>query len=212
MEKDRYEKTNGETVIDLRTVDATVTVAKRDVATVTKTGETVDTSIYGVKTRSVVTHMDHRGSVFEIFNEDPDYWTEPAVYNYQFSIFPGNIKGWGLHEFKIDRYTLTRGDVLTLLYDARTESPTHGLVQKVVLSERGVRQLTIPTHVWHINIALGNSESILVNHPTKTYVHDNPDRLLLPFDTTAIPADVRSFFPPQRKGMNQPQASDSFPC
>lgn len=55
------------------------------------------------------------------------------------------VKGWGLHLEKEDRYTILKGENMTVMYDARLDSPTHGAVQRVYLSEQGVRQVTIPT-------------------------------------------------------------------
>ena len=174
-----------------------VEAATRDQQTVLPDGTSVAVVIEGVKTRSTPNHVDHRGSVFEIFEGEGegDYWDTPVVYAYQFSIRPGLIKGWGLHEHKRDRYTIISGEVLVVLYDARPDSPTSGVVQKIVLSDRAVRSLTIPTHVWHLNLNLGSAEAHLINFPTAVYHHAAPDRLLLPWDTDEIPVDVRALFP-----------------
>jgi dTDP-4-dehydrorhamnose 3,5-epimerase len=169
--------------------------ATRDQQTVLPDGTSVAAVIDGVKTRSAPNHVDHRGSVFEIYEGENDYWDEPVVYAYQFSIRPGLIKGWGLHERKRDRYTIISGEVLVLLYDDRPESPTYGVVQRVVLGDRAVRSLTIPTHVWHLNLNLGRDEAHLINFPTEVYHHAAPDRLLLPWNTEEIPVDVRSLLP-----------------
>lgn len=177
--------------------DSTVSAASRDSATVTPQGESLAAQIHGVSTASPVNHVDHRGRVFEIFAGESEHWQSPLVYCYGFSVRPNQTKGWGLHEHKDDRYTLITGEVLTILFDARTDSPTHGLVQKVSLSPEGLRQLLIPAGVWHISICLSPTEAILINHPTQVYHHGSPDRLLLPWNTDKIPVDVASFFPNQ---------------
>lgn len=174
--------------------------ANRDIATVTKRGESLAAVIDGVRMLQPPVHVDHRGRVFEVYQGQGDYWTEPIVYCYAFTVRPRTLKGWGLHERKTDRYTLITGEVLTLLYDPRVDSPTHGLTQKVVLSEQGVRNLTIPVGVWHLSVNLGPSEAHLINHPTEVYHHDQPDRLLLPWNTPEIPIDVGAFFPIQSAG------------
>ena len=179
--------------------DGTVDVAKRDHATVTAEGQSLSKAIHGVSTVAPVNHVDHRGRVFEIFAGQSDHWHDPIVYSYAFSVRPGQTKGWGLHEEKDDRYTIISGELLTILYDARTDSPTHGVIQKVMLSGEGARQLLIPRGVWHMNIAIGAAEAFLVNHPSAVYTHGKPDRLLLPWDTDAIPVDVASYFPNQYK-------------
>lgn len=123
-------------------VDQTLIVAARDVRTVDASGASApgQGGIEGVLTRAPIEHVDHRGTVFEIFNEDPDYWRSPAAYAYQFSIRPGQVKGWGLHQHHEDRYIVISGEVLTVLYDVREGSSTFQNVQQVVLSPRGNRQ------------------------------------------------------------------------
>ena len=167
----------------------------RDVATVTKDGRLLARSIDGVKTRTTPNHLDHRGSVFEIFEGDMSYWETPIVYAYQFSVRPHQMKGWGLHETKRDRYTIISGEVLLFLWDDRTDSATRGVVQKLVLSDRGVRQVTIPTGVWHLSVNLGEEEARLINFPTDVYHHDAPDRLLLDWDSPQVPISVADHLP-----------------
>lgn len=179
--------------------DISILNAQKDMQTVTSEGKSTAKHIDGVSTHSPVNHVDHRGRVFEIYAGQSEHWEDPIVYCYAFTVRSGQTKGWGLHVEKDDRYTLISGELLTILYDARKESKTHGLVQKIVLTGEGVRQLRIPKGVWHMNICLGDSEAFLINHPTKVYEHDNPDRLLLPYDTDQIPVDVSSYFPKQYK-------------
>lgn len=180
-------------------LDASVQAAKREAATVTPAGKPLAPIIDGVKTNAPVTHVDARGRVFEIFGSEANPYDKPVVYCYGCTVRPGMTKGWGLHEHKEDRYTVISGEMMTVLYDARLDSPTHGLVQKVVLTPEGNRQLYIPTGVWHLNICLSREEVFLINHPTTAYNHDAPDRLLLPWNTPEIPFDASEFFPTQYK-------------
>jgi dTDP-4-dehydrorhamnose 3,5-epimerase len=172
-----------------------MTPGNRDTATVTPEGVPLAKSIDGVKVRSTPNHVDHRGSVFEIFEGLNDYWDTPVVYAYQFSVRPHAMKGWGLHEHKLDRYTIISGEVLLFLWDDRDGSATRGVVQKVVMSDRGTRQVTIPVGVWHLSVNLGDEEARLVNFPTEVYHHSAPDRLLLDWDDPAVPVDVRAHLP-----------------
>lgn len=177
--------------------EAFMTQAEREVASVTKDGAPLGVSIAGVKTHAPVNHVDHRGRVFELFPEMNEYWTDPIVYSYCFSIRPNQIKGWAIHERKSDRYSLIWGEVMVLLYDARTDSPTQGLAQRVALTEQGTRQLTIPPGVWHLNANLAPTETFLISFPTEPYHHDRPDRWTLPWHTDQIPVDVASYLPAQ---------------
>ncbi len=182
-----------------QTPDSSIAAARKDVATVSPSGQSLATGIAGVSTGAPVNHVDHRGRVFEIYGGATSGWEKPVVYCYAFTVRPGLVKGWGLHEYKDDRYTLISGELLTVLYDARADSPTHGLVQKVYLTPEGTRQLLIPTGVWHMNICLSPTEAFLVNHPTKIYEHGAPDRLLLPWNSPEIPVDLGEFFPTQNR-------------
>lgn len=177
--------------------DQTLERALKDVQTTTTDGTRTDKTIDGVLTKKPITHVDHRGRLFEVWNGSQDFWTEPAIYCYLFSIRRNFTKGWGLHLEKKDRYTLISGEIITVLYDPRLESPTYGKIQKVTLSEQGIRQLVIPIGVWHMNINISESESFLINHPTQIYNHESPDRFLLPLDSKEIPFDVKSLFPTQ---------------
>lgn len=167
----------------------------RDVASVTKEGRSLAPTIDGVKTRSTANHIDHRGSVFEIFEGDMSFWETPIVYAYQFSVRPHQMKGWGLHELKTDRYTIITGEVLLFLWDDRPGSATRGVVQKVVLSDRAVRQVVIPVGVWHLSLNLGAEEARLINFPTDVYHHDAPDRMLLAWDSPEVPIDLAALLP-----------------
>lgn len=183
---------------DLR-LDASAGAGVRDAQTVTPAGASVARTIDGVVTHAPVNHVDHRGRVFEVYAGPSELWAAPLVYCYTFTIRAGQTKGWGLHLEKEDRYTLVHGEVLTLLYDAREGSPSHGVLQKVTLTDQGVRQLRIPTGVWHMNVNLGEHEAFLVNHPTAVYHHEAPDRLLLPWDTDQIPVDLAEYVPVQHR-------------
>jgi dTDP-4-dehydrorhamnose 3,5-epimerase len=178
-------------------LDSTVDAAVGDIQTVTSDGKQVGTTIDGVQMFAPTNHVDHRGRVFEIFPGMNDYWKDPVVYCYAFSVRHQQVKGWGLHREKDDRYTLITGELMTVLFDARLDSPTHGVVQKVTLSPQGIRQLLIPTGVWHMNVNIGESEVHLINHPTQVYHHASPDRLLLPWNTPEISVDIAEFFPKQ---------------
>ena len=174
-------------------------LGERDSATVTPEGIPLDGGIAGVRIGKPVNHVDHRGRLFEVWSSDDPYWQQPFVYSYCFSVRPNTTKGWGVHDHKFDRYVLISGEVVTVLFDGRSDSPTFELEQRVALSGQGVRQLTIPPGVWHININVGADEAFLLNFPTEPYIYERPDRRTLPFDSPDIPVDVRRYFPTQSR-------------
>src|SRR5207248_2817106 len=89
----------------------------------------------GVTVWDVTTHVDERGTVCEMFDSRWNWHPAPLVFAYTFSLRPGMIKGWGMHQFHEDRYFILFGELLLVLYDDRPSSPTNGLVAKVAMSE-----------------------------------------------------------------------------
>jgi dTDP-4-dehydrorhamnose 3,5-epimerase len=164
-----------------------------DVQTVTSDGRPTTPAIDGVVLHTPPVHLDHRGAVYELCNGDPGLWSVPVVYAYVFTVRPGQMKGWGMHQFKEDRYSLIVGEDLVILHDDRPGSPTRGVTQSVVLAERGTRQLIIPRGVWHLHYNPTPHEAHFVNFPTEPYHHDAPDRLTLPWNTDQLPVDVSTY-------------------
>jgi dTDP-4-dehydrorhamnose 3,5-epimerase len=154
----------------------------------------------GAFVRDLVTHVDDRGSVCELIDPRWDEVDEPLTYSYALSIRPGVIKGWGLHEEKADRYTLLFGEVQIVLYDARADSPTRGVVTDLVLTELRRQMLRIPPGVWHALRGLGTRDAVIANFPTTLYHHDAPDKLGLPVDNDVIPYRFAPAPPPRAAG------------
>lgn len=159
----------------------------KDVQTVTPVGESVQPLLDGVSLWEIKTHVDERGSLFELFDERWGWSKEPLVYSYVCTVRPGITKGWGFHLEHEDRYAILFGDVEVVLYDERSDSSTKGQVCKVVLSESRRQLLNIPAQVWHAVRNLGGRDAVLVNFPTKLFQHENPDKYRLPLNNDRIP-------------------------
>jgi len=171
-----------------------------DGPTIDSSGTSVKGTIDGVLMRSVVSHVDHRGRLFELINieRDPEFWNDPVIAGYVCTIRQGTLKGWGVHEHKDDRYNLISGETMTVLYDARFDSPTYQQVQEVSLTPQGIRQLLIPAGVWHLSVNVAPEETVIVNFPSQPYNYDAPDRLTMPWYSDSIPVDVEKYFPRQQ--------------
>src|SRR5947207_14752422 len=116
----------------------------RDSGTVTSRGENISRLPDGVTVWDVTTHVDERGTVCEMFDSRWNWHPAPLVFAYTFSLRPGMIKGWGMHQFHEDRYFILFGELLLVLYDDRPSSPTNGLVAKVAMSEYRRQLINIP--------------------------------------------------------------------
>ncbi len=161
--------------------------SKKDVQTVTPQGKSLEKLPEGLTFKEIETHVDDRGSVFEMFDSRWDWHKDPMVFSYCFTIRPGVTKGWGLHKKHEDRYCLMYGEMETILYDGRKDSKTFGLVSKIYLSEYRRRLVNIPAGVWHADRNIGLKDVVVVNFPTITYNHKDPDKYRLPLDTDKIP-------------------------
>ena len=158
-----------------------------DPQTVTREGERVDRFIDGVLLRAAVTQSDERGSLTEIYDPAWDFTEEPIVYVYESRVHPGQKKGWIVHFEQDDRLYFSVGSAKVVLYDARTASPTRGMVQEVFLGTANRGLLRIPAGVVHAIVNVGPDEVRFVNLPTRPYRHERPDKLRFPQDTDAIP-------------------------
>lgn len=174
-----------------------------DKQTVDFSGHQTALSLEGVISSAPEVHEDHRGVLVELFSR-PSFWKDPFTYAYQTSIRPGFYKGWFVHRKKADRYHLVVGELLLFLFDDRESSSTHGMTQRLVLSERNHRDILIPPGIWHLSLNLGKSDAIIVNFPTTPYNSESPDREHLPVESPDIPVDVRAYFPPTGIGAVSP--------
>lgn len=97
--------------------------------------------------------------------------------------FPERIRAWGLHQVSIDRLFVVTGLVKIVVFDGRLDSPTHGQVTEIVLSERNPGLLVVPPDLYHGWKNIGVTEAIIINMPTEMYDYEEPDALDMPWDS-----------------------------
>src|SRR4051794_2591683 len=95
---------------DRSLLDQTLAAAVHDSPTVTSDGQPLRRLTEGVIIRDLPTHIDERGSVFEVFDARWSSHPDPLVFAYCFTIRPGIVKGWNLHKEHEDRYVLLQGE------------------------------------------------------------------------------------------------------
>jgi dTDP-4-dehydrorhamnose 3,5-epimerase len=172
---------------DANLFDTTLAAATKDAQFVTPEGVPVRKLTHGVTIRELPTHVDQRGSVMELFDTRWNWHPEPLVFSYCFTLRPGVVKGWNLHKAHEDRYVLIQGELELVLYDPRGESPTVGEVCRLQLTPYRRCIVNIPRNVWHADHNIGAVDVLVVNFPTASYDHANPDKYRLPIDTDLIP-------------------------
>lgn len=161
----------------------------RDRPTVDVDGRELGSQIAGVVLERLAPHADHRGSLTRVLDTRERFWIEPIVYAYEFTIRPGRIKGWGMHERQTDRYYLAHGRVRVVLYDGRADSPTHERIEQFFFTETTPGLLMIPPGVWHADQNWGDHDARVLNFPTRPYDAVNPDKLRVDPQSDVIPFD-----------------------
>jgi dTDP-4-dehydrorhamnose 3,5-epimerase len=160
---------------------------RRDAQTVTADGERIAPLPEGMVVRDLVTHVDGRGSVCELYDLRWGVNADPVVFSYLFTIRPGAAKGWGIHREHEDRYAFLSGELELAFFDAREDSATAGQESRLVLTAYDRKLLVIPRGVWHAERNVGQVDVQVVNFPTIPYDHANPDKYRLPLDTEELP-------------------------
>jgi dTDP-4-dehydrorhamnose 3,5-epimerase len=181
---------------EMTLLQQTLDAAVQDRATVTATGASLQRLPHGVVVRKLVTHIDSRGTVTELYDPRWGLFEEPLVFTYMFTIRAGYAKGWNLHRRHKDRYCIVQGEMALVLYDPRPDSPTCGDVCRLVLSAHDRCLVSVPENVWHADHNIGSTDALVVNHPTIPYDHADPDKWRLPLDSPLIPYS----FPPGTLG------------
>jgi len=114
-------------------LEQTLAAATRDTQTVMPDGKSLAPLIEGVRIREARTHSDARGSVVEIFDNRWGWHAEPVGSLHCFTVRPGFVKGWGLHQHHEDRYMILQGEMELVLFDPRPNSSTYGKVGKILM-------------------------------------------------------------------------------
>ncbi len=164
-----------------------VTGPVRDQQTVNPDGTRIAQRIAGVQIRAAVTQEDDRGTVCEICSPEWDFDDAPLVYAYQTTIRPQKIKGWVVHAEQDDRLFFSMGSVRVVLYDARADAPTYGMINELYFSAHNRGLLRIPRGMYHAIQNIGETDALFINLPTRSYDHAHPDKFRLPLDTDLIP-------------------------
>ena len=164
-------------------------VAEQDHPTVDERGRELGSRLEGVVLKRLTPLADHRGSLTQVIDTRDSFWSEPIVYAYAFTIRPGRIKGWGMHERQTDRYFVAVGNVRVVLYDGRADSGSQGDIEQFYFTPATPGLLMIPPGVWHADQNWGETEAHLVNFPTHPYDHVNPDKFRIDPHSGMIPFD-----------------------
>jgi dTDP-4-dehydrorhamnose 3,5-epimerase len=142
----------------------------------------------GVKVWPCQRHADDRGYLTEIAKASTLADFTWAQTNFTVA-HAGVIKAFHWHKHQSDLWYCVSGNIQTVLYDRRVDSPTHGQTQVVVQGEHNSVAVLIPPGVAHGYRVLGSSPAGLVYHVTREYDPANPDEERIAHDDPTIGFD-----------------------
>lgn len=142
--------------------------------------------IQGVETRNLRLIPDERGFLMEMWRSD---WPEFMKFGqaYITACYPGAVKAWHYHKNQWDNFVCIYGMAKVVLYDAREESPTKGLVNEFHIGQLNPVLIKIPPLVYHGFTPEGGQTVIIANFPTEVYNYEQPDEHRLSYDDPSIP-------------------------
>ncbi len=144
--------------------------------------------IDGVKLKKLRVIPDERGRLMEILRNDEEMF-EKFGQVYLTTGYPGVVKGWHYHKKQTDFFTVVKGMMKIVLYDARKSSPTYKEVNEFFLGDHNPACLSIPPEVVHGFKCVSLEEAMVVNVPTEPYDPKNPDEHRIDPHTNDIPYD-----------------------
>jgi dTDP-4-dehydrorhamnose 3,5-epimerase len=159
----------------------------KDVQSVTAEWTLLQPFIDGVTLREVKNVPKENGHLTEIFRTDWALDKGKVEQIFQVSLLPGGLSAWHTHRFTTDRLFVNSGLVKLVLYDARVESPTYGMVNVFRLGTLRPGLVLVPPGVWHGVQNLGSEMGLVLNLVDKAYQYEDPDHWRLPWDTDKIP-------------------------
>lgn len=139
-----------------------------------------DQIIEGVQVIPMRRIPDERGTIYHMLKStDPHFVQFGEIY---FStIYPGIVKGWHKHQEMTLNYVCIFGRIKIVIYDERSDSPTHGALMEIFLGPDSYSLTIIPPDVWNGFKGMSEPYAIVANCCTHTHDPSRSTRLD-PFD------------------------------
>jgi len=144
--------------------------------------------IDGVHVKPLKLIPDERGFLYEMLRTDDPFFQQFGQC-YLTAVYPGVVKGWHWHKQQTDHFVCVSGMAKVVLYDRREDSPTHGEVNEFFMGERNLILLVIPRGVLHGMKGTGTETAMIINLPTHTYDHSEPDEFRVDPHDNDVPYD-----------------------
>ena len=125
--------------------------------------------IQGVFIQPLKQIPDERGKIMHMLRADDAYF-ERFGEIYFSVVYPEVIKGWHLHREMTLNYAVVFGMIKLVLYDDRSDSPTHGELMELFIGEDNYVLVKIPPQIWNGFKGVGVTPAIVAN--CSTLPHD----------------------------------------
>lgn len=142
--------------------------------------------IEGVETKKLNVIPDERGFLMEMIRCDDKFFKKFGQV-YMTVAYPGVVKGWHYHKKQQDIFIPVKGMFKLVLYDARNESATYGLLNEFFIGEYNSMAVIIPEGVVHGFKGIGVEPAYLINLPSEPYDYSHPDEFRIPPYDPSIP-------------------------
>lgn len=147
--------------------------------------------IEGVIVKEIKKFIDDRGYFSELVRTD---WSELIQNDRIVQVnlshsYPNIVRAWHRHlRGQIDFFICIKGAIKVCAYDDRNNSPTHGELDEIILSEDSFKVARIPGILWHGYKVLGTNPAKVLYLVTKLYKYNDPDEERRPWnDKSFIP-------------------------
>ncbi len=144
--------------------------------------------IEGVVIKKLRVIPDERGRLIEVLRSDENDFIKFGQL-YVTTAYPGVVKAWHYHKIQYDFFAVIKGMMKIVLYDARENSSTKGLINEFFFGIYNPCLIKIPPLVYHGFKCISEDEAIVVNCPTEVYNYNEPDEYRLDPHKNNIPYD-----------------------
>lgn len=143
--------------------------------------------IEGVEVKELVGHADDRQVFREVIRVTDAFFGEGFGQLSYALMHPGTAKAWHVHARQVDWWYVPMGALKVALYDTRSDSPTCGELQELLLGpEYGHKVVRIPPGVAHGCRVLGGITQLFY---VTSRVYDPADEGRIPHDDPTIGYD-----------------------
>jgi dTDP-4-dehydrorhamnose 3,5-epimerase len=142
--------------------------------------------IHDVVLKKLRVIADERGYLMEMLRVDDESF-DAFGQVYMTAVYPHVVKGWHYHKFQTDYMTCVSGMIKLVLFDARTDSPTHRQVNEFFIGEKNPSLVKIPPGIYHGFKGIATQTALIINTVNKPYNYEKPDEFRVQWDSPDVP-------------------------